>query len=69
MIDNLSEDGFHYPPKSDSPPRIQSFESQKKEIEILVKELTHLLNGNAKALSLLKTLLKKWGPFYLNFIR
>lgn len=69
MIDDLNDDEFRYPPVSDSPPRIESFESQQKEIELLIMEMSHLLKGDAKALSVLMALLKKWGPFYLNFHR
>lgn len=58
---------FDYGECSENPPRIIGFDEQEKEVRNLIDALRPKLDDEGK--SLLRMLLKKWGPFYLNSLR
>lgn len=63
----VAAEGFDYGDCSENPPRLIGFSEQEKEIRGLIECLKPKLDDEGR--SLLKMLLKKWGPFYLNSLR
>lgn len=63
----IAADDFEYGECSKNPPRIVGWDEQEREIKNHIDRLEPKLDHEGRVL--LKELLKKWGPFYLNSLR